>query len=104
MARRTDHSAKKSKGPSAAANRPERPPVVAATRAYEQWLRSRVEVVESDLSFKHDSMAQSLFSFLRATFYRWVPLWQQVCASLADAPRVLAVGDLHVENFGNLER
>ena len=100
MARRTDHSAKKSKGPRAAANRPERPPVVAATRAYEQWLRSRVDVVESDLNFKHDSMAQSLFSFLLATFYRWVPLWQQVCASLADAPRVLAVGDLHVENFG----
>jgi hypothetical protein len=27
-------------------------------------------------------------------------LWLEVCPDLAEAPRVLAVGDLHVENFG----
>ena len=45
-------------------------------------------------------MTGSLFAFLRATFYRWGPLWLEACPDLAKAPRVLAVGDLHVENFG----
>lgn len=38
--------------------------------------------------------------FLRATFYRWAQLWPELCADLTDAPEILAVGDLHVENFG----
>ncbi len=45
-------------------------------------------------------MAQDVFPFFRATFYRWMQLWPKVCADAARAPRVLAVGDLHVENFG----
>jgi uncharacterized protein (DUF2252 family) len=45
-------------------------------------------------------MAESLFPFRRATFYRWARQWPRVCADLAHAPVVLAVGDLHVENFG----
>jgi len=45
-------------------------------------------------------MAGDVFPFLRATFYRWMQLWPTVCADEAGAPRVLAVGDLHVENFG----
>ena len=76
------------------------PAVVACTIAYERWLSDRVDVIEPDLRLKHEDMAQSLFAFLRATFYRWVPLWLDVCRGLAEAPRVLAVGDLHVENFG----
>ena len=40
------------------------------------------------------------FPFLRATFYRWVQRWPEVCPDLAAAPVVLSVGDLHVENFG----
>ncbi len=27
-------------------------------------------------------------------------MWPQVCPELADAPAVLGIGDLHVENFG----
>jgi uncharacterized protein (DUF2252 family) len=45
-------------------------------------------------------MAESPFPFLRATFYRWVQLWPQLCPELANARLVLGVGDLHVENFG----
>ncbi|TAL00909.1 MAG: DUF2252 domain-containing protein [Rhodospirillaceae bacterium] len=45
-------------------------------------------------------MAASPFALMRSTFYRWVPLWHEICAGLGSAPRVLAVGDLHVENFG----
>jgi hypothetical protein len=71
-----------------------------ATTAYEAWLEGRIPLIDADLRLKHQQMAQSLFPFLRATFYRWVQLWPQVCPELANAPAVLGVGDLHVENFG----
>jgi hypothetical protein len=71
-----------------------------ATRAYEAWLRRQTSVVDADLRLKHARMAESPFLFLRGTFYRWMELWPVLCPSLARAPRVLAVGDLHVENFG----
>jgi len=74
--------------------------ILQATQAYEKWLRSRVKMVDADLAEKHHKMEASCFSFMRATFYRWVPTWAETCAVLAGAPKVLAVGDLHVENFG----
>jgi hypothetical protein len=79
---------------------PDAAPIVIATIDYEHWLKSCVDVVEPDLRLKHEEMAGSLFAFLRATFYRWASLWPEVCPDLAETPRVLAVGDLHVENFG----
>src|SRR5580704_16118382 len=45
-------------------------------------------------------MTKSPFEFLRATFYRWAQRWPEVCPEESSAPEVLAVGDLHVENFG----
>jgi len=74
--------------------------IIKATKAYEAWLRERIPLLDADLRLKHQRMAQSPFPFLRATFYRWVQLWPQVCPELANAPAVLGVGDLHVENFG----
>ncbi len=71
-----------------------------ATRQYEAWLAGHVRVVKSDLGAKHELMAQDAFSFLRATFYRWVQLFPALCPEPAGAPAVLAVGDLHVENYG----
>jgi uncharacterized protein (DUF2252 family) len=71
-----------------------------ATNKYEAWLAKRTAIVEADLAFKHTQMAAGPFSFLRATFYRWMQVWPQVCSTLETAPGVLAVGDLHVENFG----
>src|SRR5207245_4439459 len=38
--------------------------------------------------------------FLRATFYRWAARWRALVGDVAAAPTVLAVGDLHVENYG----
>jgi hypothetical protein len=76
------------------------PDIHQATRAYETWLRRQIKVVEADLRHKHQRMAESPFVLLRGTFYRWLQLWPVVCEKLADAPRVLSVGDLHVENFG----
>ena len=74
--------------------------IIKATKAYEAWLRERIPLIDADLRFKHQRMAQSPFPFLRATFYRWVQLWPQVCPELATASVVLGIGDLHVENFG----
>jgi len=71
-----------------------------ATEDYETWLGGQVRLVQSDLGLKHELMAQDAFSFLRATFYRWIQLFPLLCPKLADAPTVLAVGDLHVENYG----
>ena len=71
-----------------------------ATKQYETWLGSQIPLVRADLVLKHTSMKRDAFSFLRATFYRWTQVWSQVCADLGNAPLVLAVGDLHVENFG----
>jgi len=74
--------------------------VVKATRQFEAWLAQRTRLEHKDLRLKHSNMKANLFMFLRATYYRWAQLWPQVCPDFAQAPRVLAVGDLHVENFG----
>jgi hypothetical protein len=74
--------------------------VVKATRQFESWLAQRTHLDKKDLRLKHERMKAELFPFFRATYYRWAQLWPEVCPDLAKAPTVLAVGDLHVENFG----
>jgi uncharacterized protein (DUF2252 family) len=72
-----------------------------STAAYEAWLAEQVPIVEADLEAKHAQMAQDPFAFFRATFYRWCERWPVVVPeTIAEAPRLRAVGDLHVENFG----
>jgi hypothetical protein len=56
--------------------------------------------VKSDLAWKHERMTVSAFIFLRATFFRWAKTIEKTCPGCADAPRLLAVGDIHLENFG----
>jgi hypothetical protein len=74
--------------------------IVQATREYERWLNRHTPLIASELRLKHRLMRQSKFSFLRGTFYRWAQTWPGACPDVCRAPRVLAVGDLHVENFG----
>jgi hypothetical protein len=74
--------------------------IVTATRNYEAWIARQIPVVRADLDFKHEQMASAPLAFLRATFYRWMQQWELCCADLAGAPQVLAIGDLHTENFG----
>ena len=74
--------------------------ITAATRAYDDWARRQIPFVARDLALKHRLMAAAPFPFLRATFYRWMQVWPEACPELARAPQLLAVGDLHVENFG----
>ncbi|HYR43369.1 MAG TPA: DUF2252 family protein, partial [Terriglobia bacterium] len=71
-----------------------------ATASYEAWMSRHIPTVTADLRYKHVEMAESPFAFMRATFYRWVQLWKDLCPEASRAPDVLAVGDLHVENFG----
>ena len=73
-----------------------------SARQYEDWLRGQLhgDVVQKDLAKKHDKMRKSPFVFLRATFWRWAETILDVCPDLAGGTRVLAVGDIHIENFG----
>ena len=71
-----------------------------ATRLYETWLAKQISLVHKDLVLKHGLMKRDAFSFLRATFYRWMQVWPEVCGDLVTAPLLRAIGDLHVENFG----
>lgn len=74
----------------------------ASMAAYEAWLKRSLGVyfVQADLDAKHDRMRESAFVFLRATCWRWAEQSDAMLAHLAGAPRVLAVGDAHIENFG----
>jgi hypothetical protein len=76
--------------------------IVTSTREYEDWLRSKLgaEFREQDLSEKHCKMRYDPFQFLRGTYYRWAETILLVCPDLAHTPTTLAVGDIHLENFG----
>jgi len=73
-----------------------------SARDYELWLGRALhgELVEKDLEKKHKKMREDPFVFLRATYWRWAEVIFDVCPELREAPRALAVGDIHLENFG----
>jgi hypothetical protein len=73
-----------------------------STRLYEDWLRRQLkgDVVETDLARKHKKMKEGPFAFLRATYWRWAETILDVCPDLAGAAEVLAIGDVHLENYG----
>jgi hypothetical protein len=71
-----------------------------ATRRYEAWLGGVMPLVAADLRAKHRRMQEGPFLFLRGTFYRWCQLWRATAGDLGRATAVLAVGDLHLENYG----
>lgn len=74
--------------------------ILKATADFEHWLAGQLPIIRQDLALKHQHMAEAAFPFFRATFYRWLQLWPEVCPDLTKAPAVLGVGDLHIENFG----
>jgi hypothetical protein len=45
-------------------------------------------------------MRASRVGFLRAMFHRWAEMGPEACPAVAQAPRVVAVGALHGEDFG----
>jgi hypothetical protein len=72
------------------------------TARYEEWLGRHCHLDQEDLNYKHELMADegNPFPCFRGTYYLWARHWPTVCPELLSAPRVLAVGDLHVENYG----
>jgi hypothetical protein len=77
------------------------------TKSYEEWMRGRLPYVEEQhLKSKHKQMAKAgrsaAFKFLRGTFYVWSIRFRQELPELMapTVPRVIGVGDVHVENFG----
>jgi hypothetical protein len=74
--------------------------IVKATRQFEAWLARSIRLVPADLRYKHQQMRADPFLYFRATYYRWCQLWLQECSALAGGAETLAVGDLHLENFG----
>jgi hypothetical protein len=73
-----------------------------SARRYEDWLTKQLDgdVVAKDVAKKHEKMCENAFVFLRATYWRWSEIILDVCPELADGAQVLAVGDIHLENFG----
>ena len=71
-----------------------------ATRSYEHWMRDCGPVVERHLQYKHAKMKEDPFQFLRGAYYRWAQTWADIVPECADAPIVLAIGDLHVDSYG----
>src|SRR5262245_45876165 len=73
-----------------------------ANAAYETWLRAelRGRLVDEDLREKWTKMASAPFPFMRATYWRWAETILDVCPELRRAPQVLAVGDIHLQNYG----
>ncbi len=74
--------------------------IITSSRGYERWLGQHLTLVPADLAQKHMHMSDDIFRFLRATYYRWAQRFPVVCEDLLDAIVVLAIGDLHIENFG----
>src|SRR3979411_2054186 len=68
--------------------------------AYEAWLGTHGKGGKKKIKFKHHKMKKSAFIFLRATYSRFARQIGKWCPELMDAPQVLSVGDLHLENFG----
>lgn len=77
--------------------------IISSVERYDAWLSKQLkgDIVRDDLASKHEKMAADPFQFLRATYWRWAETILKVCPDLKGAPHVLAVGDLHVENYGS---
>ena len=85
--------------------------IVASTEAYEEWLKRALtrsgldaklvrEILKQDIVEKHEKMSSGAFPFLRATYWRWAETAHKFYRSDMDEPEVLAVGDIHLENYG----
>ena len=70
--------------------------IVKATHRFEEWLGHHTRLVKPDLRLKHERTAEAVFPFLRATFYRWMQIWPEVCPDLAKAPHFLLAFSLTV--------
>lgn len=77
-------------------------PFAESKQRYEAWLKAELgpDLVAADLAEKNRLMRESAFVFLRGTYWRWAEIVRELFPSAARAPVALAVGDIHLENFG----
>jgi hypothetical protein len=73
---------------------------IEANSKFEAWLADSVELDAKGLENKHEMMSEDAFPYLRATYFRWADTIERLCPDLTRAPAVLAVGDIHIENYG----
>ncbi len=72
-----------------------------ATRAYTAWVGGYLALDAAGLAEKRRKMdRKKVFPFLRGSFYRWAWQFSAVAPALREAPRLLSVGDAHLENYG----
>jgi uncharacterized protein (DUF2252 family) len=71
-----------------------------AAKQYEKWLSGYCNLDRKGLADKKKKMEDSAFAFLRGTFFRWPYHLKAVDPSVLKAPKVLCVGDIHLENYG----
>lgn len=71
-----------------------------AWKGYHDWLETWVDLDKEALKMKRKKAEESDFTFLRATFFRWIQRWHNSRAAYTQAPALLSVGDIHLENFG----
>ena len=72
-----------------------------ATASYLGWMATRFTPDERGLASRQAALAADPFSFLRGTFYWWLVRWDELMPDpVRQTPSILAVGDLHLENFG----
>ena len=76
--------------------------IIEATHLYESRAKQFTDLDHAEVVEKHLNMAnlRDAFPFFRATYYRWAEIFPTVLPKEQEVPRVLAVGDLHLENFG----
>lgn len=78
--------------------------IIESTQRYDLWLKEQLngDIFQEDIDYKHRKMADDAFQFLRASYWRWAEMIRggKGFAGLMSAPEVVAVGDIHVENFG----
>src|SRR4051812_10166806 len=78
--------------------------ISSSTDKYESWLAAELgsEILKKDLKKKRKEMVAGPFPFLRTTYWRWAEMMPDLCQKLdlGTAPHALAVGDIHLENFG----
>lgn len=71
-----------------------------STRRYEAWLAQYCKIDDVGLAAKREKIKAAPFPFLRGTFYRWPHHFAAVKPRIAQAAKILSIGDTHIENFG----
>lgn len=64
-------------------------------------MASYFQPVARALAYRREALEPDAFAFLRGTFYWWLTRWEQkMPTAIRQCCPLLAVGDLHLENFG----